>query len=330
MQYRAGGSVSPRHDVCGPFGWFMPCILLLLLVPQSAAAITINIEFVDDGEAFLPPGYAPVPGDPNTMGPLFPPGVPLPVFAGLPQLDRIVGTGDLKSVFEAAAQAWETALPNRAGIDPATVTLRVGWGTQTVRLGTSYLIEQVKSPIDGIWRETKAVVVAGNDIPAIVGGKPAQLYLDPTLDVHSEFDQAVLINRVLPGNPNAVGTGIVLLNPAPLVMDAVDIYRFALHEIGHALGLSYQNQEFFNETSGQGDIEIDVFRGTVFDGIRIGLQESAGGFEDHIDRAIAGGALLATRGFSVSRGTRLLPSQLDILAVSEPSDWNNVATINLA
>jgi hypothetical protein len=64
-----------------------------------------------------------------------------------------------------------------------------------------------------------------------------------------------------------------VLNPDSPANDLLDI---AKHEIGHALGLSFQNLEFVNETTGHGDIEIDVFRGTPFDGVRIPLQNNGG------------------------------------------------------
>jgi len=94
-----------------------------------------------------------------------------------------------------------------------------------------------------------------------------------------------------------------------------DLLTTALHEIGHALGISNAHSSFLAE---QVDGDIDIHDPRPFAGTTIPLASNFSGITSHVD--IGFGPVMA----SSSHNTRQLLSEVDIVLNSELSDFRQL------
>jgi hypothetical protein len=208
------------------------------------------------------------------------------------------GTGHLEEVFNAAADVWEAII-----LDEHILTLHYGWAATGG--GEHQLNAQGGTPN----RETEGTILFNNDD---VAGHH-HWYLDPTPRTNEEFPNFTQISQEMGGGAVNVtrvftgGTG-----------DAAseDLFTAALHEIGHALGLSLANTSFMAAAQ---DGRINITAPRRFAGTAVPLTTNLFGVTSHIDY-VADRVLMAGTGF----GERVLPSTLDILAVAELSQFEQL------
>ncbi len=204
-----------------------------------------------------------------------------------------IGSGNVVDIFNAAADIWELAIRDRH-----VLTLHFGWAP--VGGGQHTLDAQGGAPN----RETEGTILFNNDNAP----NHYHYYLDPTPYDNEEFGDYMEETVNLGGGPlNA--TRVFKSGPA-----SFDLLTTALHEIGHALGMSTANTSFIAESA---DFDIDIAAPRPFSGATIPLQTNSYGVTSHIDY-VAGRILMAG---SYAPGERGLPSALDIVALAQLSQF---------
>jgi len=149
-----------------------------------------------------------------------------------------VGGGTLSAVFNAAADWWESAIG-----DTHTVTIEYSWGPQTgSTLAAHTLGTQGGSPN----RETKGSIVFDNDGSSV-------WFIDPSPTDHAEFTTYTETSQNFGGG--SMNKGRVYTGATGNASGRSDLLAVAIHEIGHALGLSGKNTSFVAENT-DGDVDI--------------------------------------------------------------------------
>lgn len=213
-----------------------------------------------------------------------------------------IGTGNLTNIFNAACDVWEVAI-----LDKHTVTVHYGWTNN----GSA---EHMLITQDGIPnRETEGVIWFNNDdLP-----EHYLWYLDPKPLKCRQDKPYYEFNADLGAGPINATRWIILDSSS----SHFDLFTVALHEIGHALGMSLGNTSFVNEAV---DNDIDITSGP-FAGMTIPLQTNIYGVVSHPEyvssRVLMGG--------SFGPGERVLPSVLDIVAIAQLSQFKKL-NLNLA
>jgi hypothetical protein len=218
-------------------------------------------------------------------------------FTGGTAPGNMAGGGDLVEIFNAAADTWERTMC----ADAHTVTIRFNWGGQGGSvLAAHTLLQQGGNP----HRETRGRITFDNDGSSV-------FFADPTPTENSEFGNYIEYTGDLGGGTMNIGR--LHYQPLGLAANRIDLYGVALHEIGHALGLSSANSAFSGETGG--DKEVDVRVPLPHAGAKIPTDP---GGSAHL-------TLIRTLMFpSVTNGRRYVQSDADVLANAEISKFIEV------
>jgi hypothetical protein len=212
------------------------------------------------------------------------------------------GGGNLPEIFDAAARKWAAAYG-----DPGTITINFGWAPLG-DAGTHTLIVQGGLPN----RETAGLILFDNS-------GAVKFYLDPTPDSNEEYRRRTEEFQDLGGG--FVNVARLFSSPVGDAAGCTDLLSAALHEIGHALGMSAANTAFRLEAA-QGNLRIAENlpdAGTV-----IPLAINKAGITSHFDALqVTYGSVMA----GVGSDERRLPSALDILANAQISGFETV-TVN--
>ena len=223
----------------------------------------------------------------------------------------MAGSGDLTSIFNAAADWWELAYydPNGNGSD-FTLSIEYKWAALS---GGTLGVHSLKSEGGSPHRETSALIRFDND-------GSSSWFADATPYENSEFGTYSEYFNDFGGG--LLNSGRVFTGATGDAAGAYDLFTVALHEVGHALGLSSANNAFVAEN---GDFDIDVTAGAWDGGYAGSVLHTRNGAHlgnasDSIDNARYNKAAMYPY---VSASQRKYGSALDILANAQISKWHN-------
>jgi hypothetical protein len=212
---------------------------------------------------------------------------------------NLSGGGNLVGVFNAAARRWQAAYPG-----DFTIHLYFGWANLG-DAGNHTLHEQGGVP----HRELVGTILFDNS-------GSVSFYLDPTPDLDEEYGHYSEAYQDLGGGELNVAR--LLTNPRGEAAGHYDLLSAAIHEIGHALGISNSNAAFV-EVSRNGRIHIDS--ALPYSETDVPLSSNYSGVTSHIDpEAVQYGSVMA----GLNANERRLPSALDILINARISRFDSV------
>jgi len=226
-------------------------------------------------------------------------------FAGGAAPGSAVGPGNVQDIFGTAADWWESAI-----LDPFTLNLTFQWGA----LGGGTLgLHQLQTQAGG--RETSGLITFDND-------GTTDWWLDGTPADASEFSTFTESSADLGGG--LINTGRVYTGATGLAVGNFDLFNTAIHEIGHALGMSSANFSYQGESWPDNDVDVAAplpFAGTVIQTRNGNTPETGATSNAHFLTAAHPNATL---GRVVSRGSRYMLTCVDILANAQISGFSNI------
>lgn len=241
--------------------------LVVLATAGAAQALTIDTRFVSPGGLIPSVGIAT--GAPSTA----------------------VGGGNLLSLVRAAADAWESLIP-----DNHHFTLTFGWFDTSLKSNAAYHVPGGS----GGWpsRPISGSIAFNSSETNSLG-----MFLDPTPSLNEEFrfDQRTFAN--LGAGP--IETSLQFVGVTAESSRTIDLYTTAMHEIGHALGLTSWESYLLETLDGDIDVTLAPFAGSSIPvaGSHLGLPQS----------------LLSDRRMW---GQRRAITQADLLAVCQTSGFS--------
>ncbi len=212
-----------------------------------------------------------------------------------------IGSGNITNVFNNACDIWESAIKDRH-----VLVLHYGWTNS----GSGTHILKTQNGIPN--RETEGFIYFNDSN----NPNNESYWLDPTPLLNEEYDSYTEQSLNLGGG--LMNTTRVIRG-GPSDGPQMDLLTVALHEIGHALGMSMANNTFIAETI---DKDVDVTAPRPFSGSVIPLQTNNYGVTSHVayvsDRILMSG--------SFAPGERVMPSTLDIVALAQLCGFTNLNT----
>ena len=205
------------------------------------------------------------------------------------------GGGNLDEIVSSAARIWEAAYP-----DTMVLTLYYGWG-QSEDAGTHTLQE-----IDSMGREISGLILFDNS-------DRISFYLDPTPYANEEYRRRTEEYQDL--GKGFINVARIFSNPSGTAAGRIDLLSVAIHEIGHALGMSSANPRF--RTQSVSGI-LTISRPYPFAGSIIPLAYNNSGIVPHFDSSeMVYGSVMS----GVNGDERRFPSEVDILANAQISGF---------
>ncbi|HSW39177.1 MAG TPA: hypothetical protein VLL97_06765 [Acidobacteriota bacterium] len=215
-------------------------------------------------------------------------------FIGGTPAENTSGSGNLIDIVNAAARIWEASYS-----DPIEITLYFGWAS--IGAAGNHTAEE----IDG------RVIVSSTLLFDNSGA--ISFFLDPTPYSNEEYKQRSEESQDFGGG--FINTARIYHHPVGEAAGHVDLLSVALHEIGHALGLSSANPSFA-AISSYGVIEIT--QDLPYAGTLAPLAYNNFGIVPHIDATeVAYGCLMC----GVNSDERRIPSALEIVTIARISGF---------
>ena len=207
-----------------------------------------------------------------------------------------LGGGDLVDIFNTAADIWEAAIA-----DDHTLTLNFGWAPLNSSKASHRLVDEGGTP----HRETEASIRFDND-------ESFSWFLAPTPDLNEEFQDLTESTQDLGGGAINIERRYANTVADSLADGHYDLLQTAIHEIGHALGMSNANDAYQVEKE---DVDVDVTSPRPFEDSSIPIDGSH--FPDELEQTLLWGG-------GLPRSERRYPSEVDIVANAQVSQFTDV------
>lgn len=215
-----------------------------------------------------------------------------------------IGGGDFEAIINAACDVWENTFN-----DDHTLTLYFAWAQTNSGRAEHYGHAFSEDPV----RETRGVVLFDSRQDGLY-----RFYLDPTPQVSEEYRLYQERERDYGGGLMVVERRFFAATGDAASTDHHDLLTVAIHEIGHALGMSYSNSAF---TAIQSSGKIVVRAPRPFPGSELLLFENEPGeFTSHFAANFYEYFVLG--GYNDTPAQRSIPTEVDIVGLAELSSFN--------